>query len=438
MLKINQLILILLLVPMLLRGQDLYFPPLSGSTWDTISPVNLGWCADEIEPLFGFLEANNSKAFIVLKDGKIAIEKYFGTFSEDSLWYWASAGKTLTAFLVGIAQQEGLLSIYDTTARHLGNAWTVCPPAKEEKITIRHQLNMTSGLDDGVPEPYCTEDTCLQYLADAGTRWAYHNAPYTLLDNVLQASTGLPLNIYLGLKLKNPTGMTGFFLPMGYNMVYFSNARSMARFGLLTLSGGNWDGNTVLSDTNYYNQMVNTSQDLNKSYGYLWWLNGKESFMLPGLQFLFPGWLSPNAPEDMIMALGKNGQLINVVPGENLVVIRMGNAPDSGEIGLTLNDSIWHYLNNVICNHTGNITLTRDSQKPLVFPNPTNGYLFVEFKGKDLSATVYNLIGRKATETKVFTGSTRFSLQGLEPGVYIVDILSGQDRWREKIVITRP
>ncbi|MEZ5069123.1 MAG: hypothetical protein R2847_11860 [Bacteroidia bacterium] len=38
---------------------------------------------------------------------------------------------------------------------------------------------MTSGLDDGVPDNHCTYDSCLVYLADAGTRWAYHNAPYT-------------------------------------------------------------------------------------------------------------------------------------------------------------------------------------------------------------------------------------------------------------------
>jgi len=43
---------------------------------------------------------------IEVKDGKIVLEKYFGTFTKDSLWYWASAGKTLTAFLVGKAQDE--------------------------------------------------------------------------------------------------------------------------------------------------------------------------------------------------------------------------------------------------------------------------------------------------------------------------------------------
>jgi len=94
-----------------IKAQSLYFPPLAGTTWDTISPLSLGWCPDKIDTLLNYLEDGNSKAFIVLVDGKIVIEKYFGTFTVDSPWYWASAGKSLTAFTVGIAQQEGYLLI---------------------------------------------------------------------------------------------------------------------------------------------------------------------------------------------------------------------------------------------------------------------------------------------------------------------------------------
>lgn len=57
------------------------------------------------------LEAENTKAFILLKDGKIALEKYFGSHTRATPWYWASAGKTLTAFMVGIAVEESDLSI---------------------------------------------------------------------------------------------------------------------------------------------------------------------------------------------------------------------------------------------------------------------------------------------------------------------------------------
>ena len=83
------------------KAQTLYFPPVSTTaTWDTISPASLGWCTNEIDALYDYLQQQDTKGFIVLKDGKIVLEKYFGTFTKDSLWYWASAGKTITSFLV--------------------------------------------------------------------------------------------------------------------------------------------------------------------------------------------------------------------------------------------------------------------------------------------------------------------------------------------------
>lgn len=227
-----------------------------------------------------------------------------------------------------MAQQEGFLNIYDTTATYIGTGWTDCSPQQEEKITIRHQLTMTSGLDDGVADNHCTLDTCMVYLSDAGTRWAYHNAPYTMLDTVLEAATGINLNSYLTTRIKAPTGMDGLFLKIDYDNVYFSRPRSTARFGLMILNHGNWNGTQVMTHTTYFHDMINTSQLLNRSYGYLWWLNGKTSFMVPGYQFVIPGFLNPNDPADLIMALGKNGQMLNIVPSQNLVYVRMVMPPE--------------------------------------------------------------------------------------------------------------
>ncbi len=212
------------------KAQTIYFPPLTGSTWDTIAPQTLGYCQPKIDSLYNFLEQNNSKAFLLLKDGKIVLEKYFGTHTATTPWQWASAGKTITSFMTGIAQQEGHLSITDTTSSYLGQGWTNCTPQQEERITIWNQLTMTSGLDDGVPDQYCTLDTCLNYMADPGTRWAYHNGPYTLLDGIIENATGLTLNNYTTQKLKNPTGMTGAFFSVGYNNVFFSTYLSFEIF----------------------------------------------------------------------------------------------------------------------------------------------------------------------------------------------------------------
>ncbi|MCC6684700.1 MAG: serine hydrolase, partial [Bacteroidia bacterium] len=180
---------------------QLYFPPLVGNTWDTVSPQQLGWCTNRIDSLYDLLQRNNTKAFIILKDGKIAIEKYFDNFTPDSVWYWASAGKTITSFLVGVAQQEGKLSIYDSTSKYLGSGWTTCPPAKEGLITIRHQLTMTTGLDYTVLDDNCKLPACLKYKADAGNQWYYHNDAYLLLQDVIESASGSTYQQYTNSRL---------------------------------------------------------------------------------------------------------------------------------------------------------------------------------------------------------------------------------------------
>jgi CubicO group peptidase (beta-lactamase class C family) len=417
------------------KAQNLYFPPLTGTSWDTIAPSTLGWCQPQIDSLYNFLEQTNSKSFIVLKDGKIVLEKYFGTHSRDSLWYWASAGKTLTAFTVGIAQQEGFLNINDTSSTYLSAGWTVCPPIKEEKITIRNQLTMTSGLNDGVPDHYCTLDTCLQYLADAGNRWAYHNGPYTLLDGVISIATSQSLYSYFNAKIRSRIGMNGTFFQVGYNNVYFSNSRSMARFGLLMLNEGNWNGTQIMTDTAYFNQMINTSQNLNLSYGYLWWLNGKSSFMVPTLQNVFQGQLFTDAPVDMYAALGKDGQLINVVPSQNLVLIRMGEAPGtSSDVTITYNNDIWKKMNDLTCNVSA---IENQSQFDIkIYPNPAKDRLFIDSNSDIEKICLFNMTGQKVFELdNINTNNFALELSDLPAASYFLQISNGAKVSISKLLI---
>ena len=323
----------------------LYFPPVGSTSWETTSPATLGWTDAQLNDLYSYLQTKNTKAFIILKNGKIVVEKYFGSFTADSNWYWASAGKTITALLTGIAQQEGLLNINHKTSQYLGTGWTSLPAAKEDLITIRHQLTMTSGLDDNVPDDDCTLPACLAYKADAGTRWAYHNAPYTLLDKVVESASGVSYNAYFQEKIRNKIGMNGVWLRNGYNNVLYSTPRSMARFGLLMLNKGKWDQTPILNDSVYFNAQVNSSQGLNQSYGYLTWLNGKSTHMLPTLQTVFSGAMIPTAPADMYAALGKNDQKVYVVPSQKIVVIRMGESAGNIQLAVSSFDSeLWGKL----------------------------------------------------------------------------------------------
>ena len=400
---------------------QLYFPPNGSAIWDTIQPSSLGWCNDNIDSLYAFLDTSNTKAFILLKDGKIVLEQYFDGHTSSSNWYWASAGKTLSAFAIGLAQEDGYLSINDTSSSYLGKPWTTCPSNKEDQITIWHQLTMTTGLNDQVADPDCTLDTCLQYLADAGTRWSYHNGPYTLLDDIIEQASGQTLNSFISNRITGPIGMNGSFLPLGYLRVFFSNARSMARFGLLVLNQGNWNGTTIMNDTTYFNQMVNTSQNINPAYGYLWWLNGKNQFMVPGLQFQFNVSLCPNAPADMFAALGKNGQFINVVPSENLVWIRMGDNPSNSLVPFTLNDQIWTYINQLPCS-TSNISTHQKNPSIRLYPNPSDQYLTLEtkrFDDQDIDYSIYNQLGQLQSHG-CFIKSTTINIHELPRGNYFI------------------
>lgn len=329
-------------------SEQMYFPPSDGNvTWETKSISELGWNQSAVQPLLTYLEEKHTKSFIILVNGRIVMENYFNGHSSSLPWYWASAGKTLTATVTGIAQQEGLLNINNKVSDYLGTGWTSAPLAKENLITCKNLLCMNSGLNDALGDDVSPSN--LQYVADAGTRWAYHNVYVKLQDVVAQAS-GQSWSTYFNSKLRDKIGMTGgSWIESDGLSVYWSTARNMARFGLLSLNKGKWNGNQIV-DESYYTEATNTSQNLNQAYGYLWWLNGKTSYRLPGLQLQFTGTLIPNAPSDMYAALGKNDQKIYVIPSKKMVIIRMGEVanPENPTFALSgFDNELWDKINDL-------------------------------------------------------------------------------------------
>lgn len=325
--------------------EELYFPPLNSDTWETVSPAELGWNEDQIQPLIDYLEDKNTKGFMMLYNGKIVVENYLNNHTSTSAWYWASAGKTLTSTVSGIAQDEGLININNKVSDYLGTGWTSALLEKENLITCKNLLSMNSGLDDSLGDDVSPAN--LQYIADAGNRWAYHNVYVKMQDVVAQASNETWSN-YFNSKLRDKIGMTGSWIPLGDLSVYWSNTRSMARFGLMVYANGKWEDNQIVSE-NFLSEATNTSQSINEAYGYLWWLNGKDTYHLPSLQIEINGELIPNAPSDMYAALGKNDQKIYISPSKKIVIIRMGDAADGSNFALsTFDNDLWDKINAVI------------------------------------------------------------------------------------------
>lgn len=324
----------------------MYFPSNTDSAWETKSLSSLGWNQNAVQPLKDFLIQKNTKSFMILVNGRIVMEEYFDGHTKTATWEWNSAGKTLVATIVGIAQQESLLNINNKVSQYIGTGWTSEPIEKENLITSKHLLTMTSGIND---ESELVIKSNLTYLADAGTRWSYHNVFQKLMDVVAQSSNQ-DYETYFNSRLKNKIGMDGFWNNGLIFKIYHSNTRSMARFGLLALNKGKWNNELIINES-FFNESITSSQNFNPSYGYLWWLNGKTSFMIPGEQTVFQGSLVPNAPADMYAAMGAKDQRIYIIPSKNMVVIRMGDASDPTNPNFAVSgfdDALWGKIKTMI------------------------------------------------------------------------------------------
>jgi CubicO group peptidase (beta-lactamase class C family) len=237
-------------------------------------------------------------------------------------------------------------------------------------------------------------------------------------------------NLYTNEKVEEVIGMNGFWT----DNLYWSTARDMARFGLLALNDFDWDGNPVLTNSEYIDALTSPSQEMNLAYGYLWWLNGQESFMVPLDPNVYNGWLVLSAPEDMYAALGANDQKIYVVPSQNMVVIRQGNEAYDGAPALSGFDiELWELISNLDCEPLITNSMDGAPEKLIYYPNPSTGMISTDISGVT-SLTIYSALGKLL---KTFKNPDKSISLDLAPGFYLLQIQKDAEKHFQRLLIRR-
>jgi len=297
----------------------MYFPKAGTDEWEQVSAIELSWDTTQLNEAIRYARENRSYNLLILHKGRIVVEEYWNNTDVKSRHDLGSVAKSMTAFIIGLLQEDGTLRIDDKVNKYIPEGWSRSPETEGE-ITIRHLLTMTSGLNDD-----------LDYVGRPGEVWRYSHGAYVKLYEVIEAASGKSYREVFDSLLFSPTGMTGLSWS-GTDLL--SPGRAIAKFGLMMLNDGTWDGTKLLKDEGYFSAMLSTSQDLQKSYGYLWWLNGKESWYDDDKKVTNEGPIASSMPADSWLAKGKHDQRIYVVPSLDLVVIRQGGyipLPESGE-----------------------------------------------------------------------------------------------------------
>lgn len=296
-------------------------------------------------------EEQNTRAFVVAYDGKIIGERYAPGWTKDTPQISWSQGKSITATLIAILVQRGLLEI-DQPA-----------PIKEwqgdarREIRIRDLLHMSSGLDftnlGFKGETLTTENQHMRVYFDSlnvfehvikapakvppGTRNSYLNSDPLSLGKIIRDTVEAQGEDYLTfpqralfdkIGARSPvleTDPWGNFIMSGYD---YLSARDWVRFGLLYLQDGVWQGERILPEG--WTDFVTTPApaDQKQNYGGMFWLN-----RTPRMD---------QVPEDTYWPAGFMGQVTMIIPSRKLVVVRMG--PSAKDVYPYLNETIGRIL----------------------------------------------------------------------------------------------
>ncbi len=332
-------------------GSNLFFPK-SDLDWKRSTPAEAKWDEVALKNMLRYAGEQKSSAFVVLWRGRIVVEQYWdvaGSRRYQSMVYGkddqghaledvASVQKSLAAILLGIGLDKNLVKLDDPVTRYLGEGWSNASAAKESGVTLKHLISMSSGLNDQ-----------LKFQSKPELRWKYNTNAYSRIMNVLEVASGLDRNSLTEewlspLQMENSTWKVRRFAkadPKTNRYGWVASARDLARLGLLVSTNGDWAGRTVVQNKQYMQEMLQSSQQLNPAYGYLWWLNGRTHIFRAGRLRESP--LNSNAPDEMVAGLGALGRKLYVVPSLQLVVVRMGDQPEAG-----FDNRLWGYLSKAL------------------------------------------------------------------------------------------
>jgi CubicO group peptidase (beta-lactamase class C family) len=237
--------------------------------------------------------------------------------------------KSITATYFGILQKQGKIDIMKPAPIA---EWK---NDERKKITLNNLLQMNSGLEWEEDYGKISDVTKMLYIAEDMTTpqidkplvgkpnstWNYSSGTTNLLSGILrkQFKTHQEYLDFWYNSLFDKIGMHSALVEVDMNGNFIGSSygwattRDWAKFGLLYLHKGNWNGEQLFDESwsKYVSTPTNTS---NGSYGGQFWLNAGGKF--------------PNAPKDMYYASGYQGQMVAIFPSHDLVIVRMGLKED--------------------------------------------------------------------------------------------------------------
>lgn len=272
--------------------------------------------------------SGNAFAFIVLHKGVPVAEAYKPEFNKDTRFLSWSMAKSFTNALTGILVRQGKMDIMQPADVE---EWK---GDERSKITLNDLLQMQSGLkwneDYGsrsdVNLMLFNKGDMSRYAVSspseypAGTQWKYSSGTANIICNLIRNEFESDTSCYAFIQDEffEKIGITdavfevdpsGDFIGSSY---LYATARDYARFGLLYLNDGVFNGERILPEgwVNYTRTPASAS---NGEYGALFWLNRSGKY--------------PSAPEDMYSCNGHDGQYIFIIPSRELIMVVLGFSP---------------------------------------------------------------------------------------------------------------